>query len=446
MLWPMTATRDARGALQVAGVSLDALADEYGTPLYVFDVATIREQCRRYTRAFDGVWPRPRVVYAGKAGMSRALLEIIAAEGLWLDVVSGGELAYALACGFPAGRIHFHGNNKTPDELRLALDSGIDTIAIDNFDEIDLLAELTSGRAARQTVLVRVNPGIDVHTHDYRKTGIPDSKFGLGIQNGQAEEAVRRIQAVPGLRLNGFHAHIGSQIFEIEPFVDTVETLFGFAGRMRDAHGVEIDEISPGGGLGIPYEATDPDAGVEDYVGAIAACARESAAQLGMAPPVLTIEPGRTIVGQAGVAVYTVGVRKEIPGVRTYVSVDGGMADNIRPALYGAAYTAELVGRPSDGDLAPVTIAGKYCESGDILIECVALPPLSPGDRLAIPAAGAYCLAMASNYNQALRPAVVFIEDGESRLTQRRETVDDLLRRDVTDVRLTRGATAEVTI
>ncbi len=444
MLWPTTATRDARGALQIADVSLDALADEFGTPLYVYDTATIREQCRRYTHAFDGSWPRPRVVYAGKAGMSRAILEIVAAEGLWLDVVSGGELAYALACGFPAARIHFHGNNKTPDELRLALDSGIDTIVIDNFHEIELLAEMTRDRAEPQAVLVRVNPGIDVHTHDYRKTGIPDSKFGLGIQNGQAEDAVRQILAVPGLRLNGFHAHVGSQIFEIDPFVDTVETLFGFAAQMRAAHGVEIDEISPGGGLGIPYEEADPDARVEEYVAAIAACARECAAQFGMAPPVLTIEPGRTVVGQAGVAVYTVGARKEIPGVRTYVSIDGGMADNIRPALYGAAYTAELVGRPSDGDLAAVTIAGKYCESGDILIERVELPPLVPGDRLAVPAAGAYCLAMASNYNQALRPAVVFVEDGRARLTQRRETVDDLLRRDMLDAPATAGHTAEV--
>lgn len=431
MLWPVTAARDSRGSLQIAGVSLDALADEFGTPLYVFDVATIREQCQRYMRSFAAAWSRPRVVYAGKAGMSRALLEIIASEGLWLDVVSGGELAYALACGFPAERIHLHGNNKTDDELRLALDSGIDTIVVDNFDEIAMLAELTAGRPQPQSVLVRVNPGIDVHTHDYRKTGIPDSKFGLGIQNGQAEEAVRRILDVPGLRLNGFHAHIGSQIFEIEPFVDTVETLFGFASRMRDAHGVEVDEISPGGGLGIAYEEADPDARVEGYVAAIAASARESAAELGMAPPVLTIEPGRTVVGQAGVAVYTLGARKEIPGVRTYVSVDGGMADNIRPALYGAGYTAELVARPNEGDVAPVTIAGKYCESGDILIERVALPSFERGERLAVPAAGAYCLAMASNYNQSLRPAVVFVEDGTSRLVQRRETIEDLLRRDV---------------
>lgn len=433
MLWPTTASRDASGALTIGGVSLDALADEVGTPLYVYDVATIREQCRRYSRAFSGSWSRPRIVYAGKAGLSRALLEIIAAEGLWLDVVSGGELAYALACGFPADRIHFHGNNKTPAELRLALDSQIDTIVIDNFYEIDLLAELTAGRATPQAVLVRVNPGIDVHTHDYRKTGIPDSKFGLGIQNGQAEEAVRRIQQLPGLRLHGFHAHVGSQIFEIDPFIDTVETLFGFAARMRDAHGAEINEISPGGGLGISYGESDPDSRVEEYVGAIAACARECAAQLDMAPPVLTIEPGRTIVGQAGVAVYTVGARKEIPGVRTYVSIDGGMADNIRPALYGAAYTAEIVGRPCANDNELVTVAGKYCESGDILIERIALPPLVPGDRLAVPAAGAYCLAMASNYNQSLRPAVVFVEGGEARLTQRRETVDDLLRRDVAE-------------
>ncbi|MCO5176049.1 MAG: diaminopimelate decarboxylase [Thermomicrobiales bacterium] len=431
MLWPTTATRDENGCLAIGGVLLDSLAETYGTPLYVFDVATIREQCRRYTQSFARAWDRPRVVYAGKAGLSHALLQIIAEEGLWLDVVSGGELAYALACGFPAERIHFHGNNKTPDELQLALESGIDTIVIDNFDEIAWLAELTSNRATPQAVLIRVNPGIDVHTHDYRKTGIPDSKFGLGIENGQAAEAVARITAIPGLKLNGFHAHVGSQIFEIDPFVDTVETLFAFGAQMRDEHGIEIEEMSPGGGLGIPYELEDPDSLVEEYTAAIGACARECVVQLGLPTPVLTIEPGRTIVGQAGVALYTVGSRKEVPGIRTYVSVDGGMADNIRPALYGAAYTAELVGAPNDGDLYPVTIAGKYCESGDILIERVDLPKLAPGDRLAIPAAGAYCLAMASNYNQAYRPSVVFVEHGESRLVQRRETVEDLLRRDV---------------
>jgi diaminopimelate decarboxylase len=433
MLWPKTAERAADGALSVGGVPVADLAREFGTPLYVYDVATIRDQCRRYTQAFSGAYPQARVVYAGKAWMSRALLEIIAAEGLSLDVVSAGELALALACDFPPERINFHGNNKTPDELRMALDAGIACIIIDNFDEIDLLANLTAGRSEPQDVLIRINPGIDVHTHDYRKTGIPDSKFGLGIVTGDAEQAVQRIVEIEGLRLRGYHAHIGSQIFEIDPFVDTVDTIFAFAAAMRDRFGIVPDEMSPGGGYGIVYEPGDPEPRIEEYAGTVARATLAAAERHDLPDPILTVEPGRSIVGMAGVAVYTIGARKVIPDVRTYVSVDGGMADNIRPALYGAGYTAELVARPTTGDVQTVTIAGKYCESGDVLIDQVALPPFEPGDLLAVPATGAYCLAMASNYNLALRPAVVFVEDGRGWVVQRRETYNDLLLRDVVE-------------
>ena len=431
MIWPDTCERSSDGTLSISGVQLNTLAGQLGTPLYIYDVATIRSQCRAYIDAFRDAYPKTRVVYAGKAWLSRALLDIVRAEGLSLDVVSGGELDYALACGFPPERIHFHGNNKTPDELRAALDAGIDAIVIDNFDEIAMLSTLIEDHTSPQDVLLRLNPGIDVHTHDYRKTGIPDSKFGLGIANGDAAEAVRRIVEVPGLRLRGYHAHIGSQIFEIEPFVDTVDTLFAFAAEMRDDWGIVPTEMSPGGGFGIGYEQGDPETDVREYAQAVADATREATHVHGFDEPVLTIEPGRSIVGRAGVALYTMGARKEIPGVRTYVSVDGGMADNIRPALYGAGYTAELVRTPSTPDGEPVTIAGKYCESGDVLIERVELPSWEPGDLLAVPASGAYCLAMSSNYNMAYRPAVVFIEDGRARLVQRRETLDDLLRRDI---------------
>jgi len=433
MLWPNTAERGANGVLSVGGVSLTDLAGEFGTPLYIYDVATIRAKCRSYTRSLADAYPHARVAYAGKAWLSHALLQIIADEGMSLDVVSGGELALALASGFPAERIHFHGNNKTPDELRTALDAGIEAIVIDNFDEIDLLATLTSDRTTPMDVLIRLNPGIDVHTHDYRKTGIPDSKFGLGIATGDAAVAVERILAVKGLRLRGYHAHIGSQIFEVEPFVDTVDTLFAFAAEMRDRYGIVPDEISPGGGYGIAYDTSDPESAIEGYAESVAVATRAAAERHDFPDPVLTIEPGRSIVGSAGVAVYTLGARKVIPNVRTYVSVDGGMADNIRPALYDAAYTAELVARPSTGPLRPVTVAGKYCESGDVLIERVELPAFEPGDLLAVPAAGAYCLAMASNYNLALRPAVVFVEDGNAWVVQRRETYNDLLLRDITE-------------
>lgn len=430
MLWPLTSTRDADGALSIGGIPVATLAGTLGTPLYIYDSATIRDACRRFTASLTGEYPHGRVAYAAKAGLSKALLAIVADEGLALDVVSGGELGFALACGFPAERIHFHGNNKSPEELRVALDAGVDTIVIDNHDEIELIAALTAGRPTPQDVLLRLNPGIDVHTHDYRKTGIPDSKFGLAIATGDAERAVGRVLEVPGLRLRGYHAHVGSQIFEVEPFEETVEAVFAFAATMRDRHGVLPEEISPGGGFGVRYLGDDPATDLATYASRVGTAARVAAERHDLPDPILTIEPGRSIVGNAGVAVYTLGARKVIPGVRTYVSVDGGMADNIRPALYGAAYTAALVEPRAPGPLAPVTIAGKYCESGDVLIERVELPPFAPGDLLAIPAAGAYCLAMASNYNLALRPAVVFVENGDARLVQRRETLEDLLRRE----------------
>jgi diaminopimelate decarboxylase len=431
MIWPQTATRSKSGTLEIGGVSVDALAATYGTPLYIYDEATIRAQCKLYRDSLATSHPRPRVVYAGKAWLSIALLKIIAEEGLCLDVVSAGELYVALQSGFPPERIALHGNNKSPAELQMALDNNIGQIVIDNFYEIDCLTRLTESWSEPFPVLLRVNPGIDVHTHDYRKTGIVDSKFGLGIETGDAERAVRLILDASGLELKGYHAHVGSQIFEVDPFVDTVHALFGFAARMRDAHGVIPDEISPGGGFGVRYEESDPDIPIEAYVQAIGAAAREAAQEAGLPDPEFTIEPGRSIVGNAGVAIYTIGASKEIPGVRTYVSVDGGMADNIRPALYGAVYSAELVTDGKDATTRPVTIAGKFCESGDVLIDRVELPEHSPEDLLAIPVAGAYSLAMASNYNMALRPAVVFVSAGSHRLVQRRETFEDLVRRDM---------------
>lgn len=432
MLWPETATRDAQGQLWIGGVAASELAREFGTPLYIYDEATLRVQCRRYLGALSADHPRGVVTYAGKAGLNWALLQIIKEEGLALDVVSGGELQLALWAGFPAERIHLHGNNKALGELELALEAGIGAIVIDNFREIELLAALTADRVAPFPVLLRLNPGIDVHTHAYRKTGLLDSKFGLSIETGDAERAVARALELPGLALEGYHAHIGSQIFEMEPFVATVDALFAFAARMRDRFGVVPEEIAPGGGFGIQYEAGDPDHPAAGYATAVARAALAAAERHDLPDPRLTIEPGRSIVGPAGVALYSLGALKEIPGVRTYVSVDGGMADNIRPALYGAVYSAELVSRPSSGSLSPFTVAGKFCESGDVLIDRVELPPFEQGEWLAVPAAGAYCLAMASNYNMALRPPVVFVADGVARLVQRRETFEDLVARDVT--------------
>lgn len=430
MLWPVTAERDDAGRLAIGGVSLPDLADQFGTPLYVYDERTIRTQCQAYQEAFNSVYPRTRVVYAGKAFLSPALIRIIEDEGLSLDVVSGGELYVAIQSGFPAERITFHGNNKSADELQMALDAGVGEIVIDNFYEIELLDELLKQHGGQVDALLRLNPGIDTHTHDYRKTGIVDSKFGLLIDTGDAARAVERITEIDGIKLRGYHIHLGSQIFEIDPYVAAVESLFRFATEMRDQFGVVPDQISPGGGLGIQYESSDPDASVSEFASAIAAATRKGAEAMGIDLPELIVEPGRSIIGPAGVAVYRVGSIKDIPGVRRYVCIDGGMADNIRPPLYEAVYESALANR-NDGDKRTVTIAGKYCESGDVLIRDAELPEPAPGDLIAVPASGAYCLAMASNYNMALRPAVVMVDSGETAVMQRRERYEDLLLRDV---------------
>jgi diaminopimelate decarboxylase len=332
--------------------------------------------------------------------------------------------------GFPAERITFHGNNKTLDELRMALDAGIGEIVIDNLYEIELLAGLLAEHGGQVDALLRLNPGIDTHTHDYRKTGIVDSKFGLLIDTGDAARAVEQIVQTNGIRLRGYHIHLGSQIFEIEPYVAAVESLFRFATEMRDRFGVVPDQVSPGGGLGIQYESSDPEASVDAFAQAVAEATKHGAEKMGIDPPELIVEPGRSIVGTAGVAVYRVGSIKDIPGVRRYVCVDGGMADNIRPPLYDAVYEAALANR-SGGQERTVTIAGKYCESGDVLIKDARIIDPEPGDLIAIPSSGAYCLAMASNYNMALRPAVVMVRDGETTVMQRRERYEDLLLRDV---------------
>jgi diaminopimelate decarboxylase len=428
--WPTTTTRTADGALQIGGVSVPDLAERYGTPLYVFDETTLRDAARGFRDAFAAAYPKTRVVYAGKAFLTSALLRILREEGLGLDVVSGGELYAGLKAGMPAAEISLHGNNKTPRELGEALAADIGKIVIDNDYEISLLAGMTKNRAPAIPVMIRLNPGVDVHTHRKISTGMADSKFGFPIQDGQAEAAVERILASPGLRLVGLHAHVGSQLFDAEATTAAIDELLDFAAAMRERHGFVLEHLSPGGGFGIAYLGADEPPATETWANLIGNAVREGCDARNLPLPVLTIEPGRAIVGPAGVAIYTVGSTKEIPGIRTYVSVDGGMADNIRPTLYEARYSAELANRSGEHEGA-VTIAGKFCESGDILIENVKLPALRPGDLLAIPAAGAYTLAMASNYNYAPRPAAVLVANGCSRVIRRRETYDDLVRCDI---------------
>jgi len=369
-------------------------------------------------------------VFASKALELPVILAILAEEGLGIDVVSGGELYVALRSGVDPGVITFHGNNKSAQELREAIDAEIELIAVDNLHELDLLDDLTRDRAQRVPILLRVNPGIDVHTHDKIATGVLDSKFGFPLWNGDAAIGVQRALAIPGIALKGLHCHLGSQLFDQHAAELAIEKIVAFASEMRREHGVEFEIVSPGGGMGISYVEGMPEMDIAEWMGATADALERGCALAKMPQPSLVFEPGRWIVGPAGVALYRVGSRRDIGGVRSYVSVDGGMADNIRPTLYDASYTAELANR--EGRRAEtVTIAGKYCESGDVLIRDIDLPRLEPGDLLAVPAAGAYCIPMASNYNLALKPAVVIVSEGKATLIRRREYYADLLALDV---------------
>ncbi len=430
-LFPDTTRLTQGNTLAVGGCDLVALAAEFGTPLYVYDEATISARARSFREAVAGYPGRATVCYAAKAYCAPWLLRLLAGEGLGLDVVSGGELYAAVRADFPRDRIFFHGNNKSEDELLLATAEGVGRIVVDNLDEITLLTRVAAKRAARTPVLLRVGPGVDAHTHAHLLTGAEDTKFGLDIASGAAEAGVRAVLARPKLELRGFHAHIGSQIREVDPYRVSVERLLAFAAEMREKTGFVAREISPGGGYAVRYTMDDPEARPADMVRDVARSVADAARRHGFAEPLpdLTIEPGRAIIAPAGVALYRVGSVKH--GARTYVAVDGGMADNIRPTAYAATYTAVLASRVRGDDVTDVALAGKYCETGDVLIQRVALPLPRVGEVIAIPASGAYQLSMASNYNMALRPAVVVVRDGRARLVRRRETLEDLLAAEV---------------
>lgn len=421
------------GRLCIAGCDLRDLAAEFGTPLYVFDESGFRQQCRDFRREFEGRWGEARVAYAAKAFLSRGLARIVAEEGLGLDVVSGGELAIARAAGFPAERIYFHGNNKLPAELTGALaGDGIGHVVVDNFYELETLARLAGERGVVQPVLLRLSPNVDPHTHAKTTTGVLDSKFGFAIATGDAERAVVQAMAAPGLDLRGLHVHLGSPIFEMEPFAEASEVVCSFAARMGDTYNFRLSEYSPGGGFAVAYNREQRAPAIAEYAETVASSLREALERHHLPTPSLHIEPGRSLIARSMIAVYTVGARKEIPGVRTYVSVDGGMADNIRPAIYGSKYEAVAVDRPLAEPEETVTLAGKYCESGDILVRDAEVPRLEAGELVGLPASGAYNLAMSSNYNMALRPPVVAVKDGRARLLVRREKVEDIMARDAT--------------
>lgn len=432
-LFPQT-TEVKNNHLFLGGCDATALADEFGTPLYLYDEATLRNKCKEYREGFSQRYPNSLVIYACKAFVNRALAQILNEEGLGLDVVSGGELAIAKSVGFPMDRIYFNGNNKSRQELAMAVEWGVGRIVVDNYYELSLLNEIARVAGAKQTILLRLSPGVDPHTHAHLTTGVIDSKFGFTMD--QAEKALTGEWSYSSLKLIGFHFHIGSQIFNFSAYQQAIEIVLKFAADIRSKHGFSIEELGIGGGLAISYSEDSPAPTISEFAETITATLLEKSKAHGIEPPRLIVEPGRSIIGEAGVALYTVGATKEIPGVRKYVSVDGGIADNIRPAMYGAKYEAVVANKMVDmaegsAEKERVTIAGKYCESGDILIQDIDLPKLEPGDLIAVPCCGAYCLSMASNYNGSLKAAIVMVKDGKARLIRRRESYDDLMNCDM---------------
>ncbi len=430
-IFPDTAKVGSDGHLIIGGCDVVELVADFGTPLYLFDEATLRGRCADYIGEFTRRYPDTLVIYACKAFINRALAQIFKEEGLGLDVVSGGELSIARSVDFPLEKVYFHGNNKTPDEIELAIGWDVGRIVVDSFHELSLLNTIAERAGVIQDILLRLSPGVDPHTHSFVTTGVIDSKFGFPIATGQAEEAVVRVMSASNLNLVGLHVHLGSSIFEVEPYWEAIEIVLQFAAEMRDSHGFEFGEFSPGGGFAIQYTEDRPAPPTAAYADAIASTLLDRSRALGLLPPRLIVEPGRAIVGRAGVALYKVGAVKEIPGVRKYLSVDGGMADNIRPTIYGSKYEAVVANKLGGEEKEQVTIAGKFCESADILVKDVSLPEAKVGDIIAMPVCGAYCLSMASNYNASLKPAIVLVKDGKARLIRRRETYDDLMRCDV---------------
>ncbi|WP_435587158.1 diaminopimelate decarboxylase [Micromonospora aurantiaca (nom. illeg.)] len=427
-LWPRNVARGPGGALTVAGLDVRDLAAEYGTPAYVLDEDDLRERCREFRAAF----PDADVYYAGKAFLCRAVVRMIAEEGMFLDVCTGGELATALSAGMPPERIGFHGNNKSVAELTRAVDAGVGRIIVDSFTEIDRLTELARERGVRPKVLVRVTVGVEAHTHEFIATAHEDQKFGFSLAGGAAAAAAFKILDEDVLELRGLHSHIGSQIFDASGFEVSARRVLALQSQIRDARGVELPELDLGGGFGIAYTTQDDPASPHDLAKRLRKIVDGECAAENLAVPHLSVEPGRAIVGPAVFTLYQAGTVKDVDGLRTYVSVDGGMSDNIRTALYDASYSATLANRTSAAQPMLARVVGKHCESGDIVVKDEFLPAdVQPGDLVAVPGTGAYCRSMASNYNHVPRPPVVVVREGRARLIVRRETEDDLLALDV---------------
>jgi diaminopimelate decarboxylase len=428
-LFPLTAKVNEQGHLVIGGCDTVELATEFGTPLYLFDELTLRHKCNEFKGEFGRRYADVSVIYASKAFSNKALLLLLKEEGLGLDVVSAGEMSIAHSAGFPMDKVYFHGNNKSAEEIRLALKWRVGRIVVDNFHELEMLNEIAKEKGRTLNILLRLSPGVDPHTHKYIATGIIDSKFGFPLMS--ADEAMAKAMSTSNLNMVGLHFHIGSLIFEVEPYLQSIEHILALAAEMKQKHGFELKELNIGGGFAVQYTLDSPAPAVSYYAEAITSKIIGRCGELGLTLPRLVIEPGRAIVGQAGVALYRVGAVKDIPDVRRYVSVDGGMGDNIRPALYSARYEAVVASKISEKESKKVTIAGRFCESGDILVRDIDLPPVLTGDIIAIPDCGAYCIPMASNYNASLKPAIVMVKKGKAHLIRRRESFKDLTRYDL---------------
>jgi diaminopimelate decarboxylase len=427
VLFPQTAEINQKDHLVIGGCDTVALAEEFGTPLYVYDEADLRGRCTEFKTEFGKRYPETIIGYSAKAFTARAMLRLVKEEGLDLDVVSGGELGTARSVDFPMARVHFPGNNKSAEELEMAVKYGIGHVVVDNPYELDMLIKIAGKR--KVNILLRLSPGIDPHTHQYNTTGTVDSKFGF--TKSTWDDAVKTALAAPNLNVDGLHFHIGSGIFETEPYLKSIDVVLEYAAEITRKYGFPFKLLSIGGGFGVQYtlEAAPPT--ISTFAEEIVSRFVSRCHELKLTPPKLMIEPGRAIVARAGVALYRVGVIKEIPGIRTYICVDGGMGDNIRQPMYGARQEALVASRAPAKETGKVTIAGRYCEQGDILIKEISMPAIKAGDVLALAGSGAYCLPMSSNYNASFRPAIVFVREGQARLVRRRETLEDLTRCDV---------------
>ena len=420
------------GHLYIGGCDTHSLREEYGTPLYVMNENVIRDNLRAYREAFDKFYGgNGRAYYASKAFCCLEMCRIVKSEGLGLDVVSGGELYTAMKAEFPAEIINFHGNNKTHEEIKSAVEYGVGKIIVDNLTELELINKVAGELGKVQSISMRIKPGVEAHTHDYIKTGQIDSKFGFAIENGEAMQAVRETLNYSNLCLGGIHCHIGSQIFELQPFEDAAMIMIEFTAKIMSETSIVIKEVNLGGGFGIKYTDSDSPKRFEEYIEAVSKGIKNKSAELGIEVPFVSVEPGRSVVGEAGTTLYTVGGVKNIPNVRTYVSIDGGMTDNIRYALYKSEYTVLNATKANGEKVMTATIAGKCCESGDLIQENVKLSDTKVGDMIAVLSTGAYNYSMASNYNRIPRPAVVMVKDGKSRIIIKRESYDDIIKNDI---------------